>query len=89
MKKLEAQNKIGQKLKDLRLKKEKSHENFAFDAEFSRSYYWKIEKGNANLTLNKLFEILEIHKITLSEFFDDFNEIILCERKTKRNKLEE
>ena len=60
---------IGEKLKDLRLKAGyKSAETFSYDNELNRVQYWRMEKG-ANFTLTSLFKILEIHKITLEEFF--------------------
>lgn len=64
---------IGAKLKDLRIKKGyTSYENFAIDNDLGRMQYWRLENGQTNLTLKTLFKILEIHKITLSEFFKDF-----------------
>lgn len=61
--------KIAQKLKDLRVKAGyTSHENFAWDNDISRVQYWRIEKGK-NITLETLFKVLDIHKITLEEFF--------------------
>lgn len=47
-----------------------SHENFAWDNNLSRVQYWRIETG-ANITMKTLLKILDIHKMTLSEFFRD------------------
>ncbi len=49
-----------------------SHEAFAWDNGINRVQYWRIEKGN-NITLKTLMQILDIHQITLSEFFKDIN----------------
>lgn len=62
--------KIGDKLARLRLKKGyKSYESFAVEYGLSRMQYWRIEKGKTNITLRSLIVILNIHKITLQEFF--------------------
>ncbi len=47
-----------------------SHENFAWDHELSRVQYWRIETG-ANITMKTLLKIIDIHGLTLSEFFHD------------------
>lgn len=62
--------KIGERLQHLR--KEKgytSYEQFAFEHDFSRMHYWKIEKGKANITIRTLLKLLEIHGLTIEEFF--------------------
>ncbi|MCA6429857.1 MAG: helix-turn-helix transcriptional regulator [Cytophagales bacterium] len=62
--------KIGEKLSDLRKKKDyTSHETFAYDHELSRVQYWRIEKGKTNITLKSLHFLLEIHGLSLKEFF--------------------
>ena len=61
--------KIGERLRELRIKEGyKSYENFAFDNEINRVQYGRMEKG-ANITLASLLRVLDIHKITLEEFF--------------------
>ena len=63
--------KIANKIKELRFQKGySSHENFAWDNNISRPQYWRIEKGS-NITMKTLLSILDIHKISLSEFFRD------------------
>lgn len=47
-----------------------SHENFAWDNNLSRVQYWRVESG-ANITLKTLLKILDIHKVTLEDFFKD------------------
>lgn len=60
---------IGDKLKKLRLRAGyKSAETFAYDNELNRVQYWRIEKG-ANFTMDSLSRVLDIHKISLEEFF--------------------
>ncbi len=63
---------MGSKLKALRIKQGyKSHEEFAFVNKLSRVQVWKIEAGKANITMSTLLRMLEIHKLTLKEFFKD------------------
>jgi transcriptional regulator with XRE-family HTH domain len=62
---------IANKIKRLRIEKGyTSHENFAWDNNLNRVQYWRIEKGN-NITIKTLISILDIHKISLSAFFQD------------------
>ena len=62
---------IAQKLKQLRLDKGySSYEAFAFDHELPRVGYGRHEQGS-NLTLNSLLRLLDIHQISLAEFFAD------------------
>ena len=61
--------KIAEKLKYLR--KEKGYRNydvFAWDNDISRTNYQRMESG-CNFTIETLLKILDIHKISLEEFF--------------------
>lgn len=61
---------IGRKLTELRKEKGyKSYESFAMDHDLPRVHYWRLEKGKANFTLKTLSKILEVHKMSLEEFF--------------------
>ncbi|HVA97752.1 MAG TPA: helix-turn-helix transcriptional regulator [Bacteroidia bacterium] len=63
---------IGSKLRELRIKKGfKSHEDFAIKYKLSRVQVWKIEAAKANITMSTLLRMLEIHKISLKDFFKD------------------
>jgi len=64
---------IANRIKELRIQKGySSHETFAWDHNLNRVQYWRIEKGN-NITLKTLISILDIHKISLSDFFKDID----------------
>lgn len=64
--------KIGEKLKRLRIKKKfKSYESFAVEFGLSRMQYWRMEEGKTNVTIRSLIKVLNIHKITIEEFFSD------------------
>lgn len=63
--------KIADKIKELRVDAGyTSAENFAYDNDLNRVQYWRVEKGT-NITLKTLLKLLDIHKISLSEFFSD------------------
>lgn len=63
--------KIADKIKALRIQKGyTSHENFALDNNINRAQYWRIEKGS-NITIKTLLAILDIHGISLADFFKD------------------
>lgn len=65
--------KIAAKLKRLRVDAGySSHENFAWDKGINRVQYWRIEKGS-NITLKTLLSVLDVHKISLKDFFSDFD----------------
>ncbi len=62
--------KIGEKVRDLRKAKGySSYETFAFDNDLPRVQYGRIEKG-VNFRIATLMRILDIHKLTLEEFFE-------------------
>jgi hypothetical protein len=62
---------IAQKLKQLRVAKGySSYEAFAFDHELPRVGYGRHEQGS-NLTLKSLLRLLDIHQMSLAEFFAD------------------
>jgi len=64
-------NKIASKLKNLRIEKGfTSYENFAYQNDIPRVQYWRMEKGT-NFTIKNLLKILEIHEITIEEFFNN------------------
>ena len=63
--------KIGIRLKNLR--KEAGYSNpdkFAYENNLNRSQYGKYEAGTSNPTIKTLITILNIHNISLSQFFD-------------------
>lgn len=62
---------IAEKLKKLRIEKGyTSYEQFAWENNINRVQYWRIEKGS-NITLTSLMKVLDIHKVSLKEFFND------------------
>jgi DNA-binding XRE family transcriptional regulator len=62
---------IAKKIKALRINNGyKSYEHFAHDHNLQRMSYWRLEKGS-NLTLKTLFKILDIHHVTVEDFFSN------------------
>ncbi len=61
---------IGNKLARLRLNGGfKSYESFAIENNLSRMQYWRIEKGRTNITMRSLVGLLQIHKVSIEDFF--------------------
>ena len=64
------QNKLGHRLRGLRIQRGISQEQFAKLIEMDRSYYASIEEGRRNVTLRNLAKIAGGFGITLSELFE-------------------
>jgi hypothetical protein len=61
---------VGERLAELRVKKGYGTiKEFVQDYDLPEIQYWRIEKGKANITLKSLVKILDIHKISLPDFF--------------------
>lgn len=61
---------IGNRIRELRLGAGyTSYRTFANEHGMSSKGYWKVESGE-NFTVNTILKIVEIHKITLKEFFE-------------------
>lgn len=64
---------IARKIKQLRIDAGYTKaESFAYDNELNRVQYWRIESG-ANITLKTLLKILDIHQVSLSNFFNSLS----------------
>ena len=65
-------NEIGQRIKELRIAKGyNSAEIFAYEHDLNRVSYWRMEKG-CNITISTLLRIIDIHGLTLHDFFKEF-----------------
>lgn len=61
---------IGEKLRKIREEKGYvSSEFFAWEHKLPRVGYWRLEKGT-NFTIHSLLKVLDIHGITLEDFFN-------------------
>ena len=66
----EVLQKIGRKLKELRVNAGyNSLEPFVYDHKLPRMQYWRMEAGTANFTMKSLLRVLEVHQLTVKEFF--------------------
>ena len=71
MKKSEIRNKIGLRIRGLRLENNLTQEKFALMTGINRSYLADIEKGNRNFGFDTLEKIVEGFGISYSEFFKE------------------
>lgn len=61
---------VGTRLAELRLKKGYSTiKDFVQKYDLPEVQYWRMEKGKSNLTLKSLVRILNIHNLSLQDFF--------------------
>jgi transcriptional regulator with XRE-family HTH domain len=65
-------DKVAQRIKQLRLKAGVSQEGLSHLAELDRKYIGIIEKGNTNISIQVLSQICDALDISLSEFFRGF-----------------
>jgi hypothetical protein len=66
---------VGNQLADLRVKKGyPTIKSFAQKYDLPEIQYWRIERGKANITLKSLSRILNIHRLSLNDFFCMLNE---------------
>ncbi|HUQ85769.1 MAG TPA: helix-turn-helix transcriptional regulator [Candidatus Limnocylindrales bacterium] len=66
---IKIQKELGKKLKTAREKSGLTQEEVAKIAKISSNYYAKIERGEINTTLEKLYKIIKALKIDASEIF--------------------
>lgn len=62
--------KLGERIREMRLLKNLSQEDFAQAAELDRSYIGQIERGERNLSFNNLHKIAAAFDISLSELLE-------------------
>lgn len=65
--------KVAQRIKELRLKTGLSQEGLSHLAELDRKYIGIIEKGNTNVSIQVLSQICEALDVSLSQFFEKFD----------------
>ncbi|MEG2025625.1 MAG: helix-turn-helix transcriptional regulator [Gordonibacter sp.] len=72
MTKTRSRNKVGARIKELRLRNGLTQEKFALMIGLNRSYLADIEKGNRNFGFDTLERIVKGFDISLEEFFEGF-----------------
>jgi transcriptional regulator with XRE-family HTH domain len=60
---------FGKRVKKLRVEHGYSQEAFAQEAGIDRSYYGRIERGDANLTLRNIAAIADVLDLSIPELF--------------------
>ena len=63
---------IGELLKDYRIQQKKTQRQWANDV-VSPSFYAKVEKNLSSISADNLIELLNVNKISLTDFFDKLN----------------
>lgn len=64
------QKQIGKRIKEIRLKRKLSQEDFALNCGLNRTYLGSVERGERNISVVNLNKICLSFKISLKEFFD-------------------
>lgn len=62
--------KVGQRVKDLRIKMGISQEKLALKAELDRTYLAGVENGKRNLSIKSLEKIINALEVSFHDFFD-------------------
>ncbi|MEH7436740.1 helix-turn-helix transcriptional regulator [Neobacillus drentensis] len=66
----ELSRKIGERIREIRIKKGFTQEELAHQAFLHDRYIGKIERGEKNLSLESLLKITKVLDVTLGEFFN-------------------
>jgi DNA adenine methylase len=61
--------KLAKKLRQLRESKGMSQEDLAFKSSLGRSYYWRVEQGRINLTLETLVKLSNALGVDIAALF--------------------
>lgn len=65
---------LGNRLKKIREKTGKTQEQFAEDSGIDRTYYGRVERGESNISSEKLLLMLKRNNILPDKFFGDWSE---------------
>lgn len=60
---------FGARVRELREAAGRSQENFAHDARIDRAYYWGIERGRRNPTLDVIVKIADALDVEVADLF--------------------
>lgn len=67
---MEITEKIGKRLRELRITKGLSQEKFSFECSLDRTYVASIERGKRNVSVKNIEKITKALGISLSDFFN-------------------
>jgi len=62
---------VGQKIRRIRGSKELTQDNLAYELGITKSAYSKIERGETNVSINRLTAIAKILEVDIVDFFKD------------------
>jgi transcriptional regulator with XRE-family HTH domain len=60
---------VGQKIRRIRKGKDLTQENMAYDLGITKGAYSKIENGQTNIPLKRLYDIAKVLEVDIIEFF--------------------
>ena len=66
---MDIKEKIGKRLRQLRIEKGFSQEKFAYECNLDRTYIASIEQGKRNVSIVNIEKIVKALNITFTEFF--------------------
>lgn len=61
--------KLGKRIKELRLKMQLSQEKFALSIDMDRTYFASVERGKRNISMKNVEKIAKGLNVTLAELF--------------------
>ena len=64
---------LGKRIREIRVVKNLSQDNLAFELGISTSAYSNIEAGKTEITVDRLFKIADVLKTPFAEFFKDMD----------------
>jgi len=67
---MDIKDKIGKRLRELRVAKGLSQERFSFECELDRTYIASIEQGRRNISIANIEKIAKAFDISVSDFFN-------------------
>lgn len=70
---MDAKQKIGKRIKELRLQKKLSQEQLALKAEIDRTYMTSVENGKRNVSIILIDKIIRALDTTFEEFFKGYD----------------
>ena len=68
---MDIREKIGQRIKAIREKKELSQKDIAYAADLDRSYIASVENGKRNISIVNIEKIAHALKVSVRVFFND------------------
>lgn len=70
---MDIKQKIGQRIKELRLKQGISQEQLALRSDLDRTYMTSVENGKRNISIQNIEKIIDALEITFEDFFKGFD----------------